>query len=496
MSILSTHATPLHQGIEAYTSTIPPWSSRTKLCALPMFDPQPTDPTARRLTCLFDYKWKTIECPESGGDWQTNQYPMRPRSLWNRWQDAATIIGVRFGNQTAYAMVDIDVGSDYHNADGLKAIQEALEMSGLVRSVLVRSSWSGGWHLYYPLPELVSSFSLACSLKHTLEAQGIAVKAGQCEIFPNIKPYGRPWEITEYNGHRLPLQPGSGSCLLDHNQNPTAGTLERFFWQWDFCTKAQDMELLGPALEQGRELQRKRKRERPGKVGQWLADLRAELETGWTGAGQTNSLLRAISTHGRVFEGLADDELAIYIEQMAYTRPGYHQHCSHQPQIPKKSQAWARWATKFYWPIGATSKREVLTISINDERRNDARHRIQQAVSHLAKVGQLKDTVSHRLAQLCQLAKTSAQTLYKNLDLWHPDQWCVIPQSEPVSSIKSNCDERQMNSLEPSPDGPLHTLAPLLRCRPMTDLPKNLLPRGGEGVLGGERGYPQVLERH
>ncbi|MBT9317683.1 bifunctional DNA primase/polymerase [Leptothoe spongobia] len=461
-----------------------------------MFDPQPTNPTARRLTCLFDYKWQTIERPESGGDWKTNKYPMRPRSLWTRWQDAATIIGVRFGTQTRYAMVDIDIGSDYHNADGLRTIQDALEMIGLVRSVLVRSSWSGGWHLYFPLPELVSSFSLACSLKHTLEAQGIAVKAGQCELFPNIKPYGKPWEVTEYNGHRLPLQPGSGSCLLDHNQNPTAGDLERFFWQWDFASKAQDMELLGPALEQGRELQRKRKRERPGKVGQWLADLRVELETGWTGAGQTNALLRAIATHGRVFEGLADDELAIYIEQMAYSRPGYHEHCNHQPQIPKKSKAWARWATRFYWPMGTPPKREVSTVSINDERRHDARQRIQWAVSQLAKAGQLKDTVSHRLAQLCQLAKTSAQTLYKNLDLWHPDQWCVIPQPEPVSPTKEACKETTSDPPKPLPDGPLHTLPPLLRCRPVTPLPKNLHPRGGEGVLGGERGFPQAEGRY
>ncbi|MFG6105692.1 hypothetical protein U2F10_25830 [Leptothoe sp. EHU-05/26/07-4] len=458
-----------------------------------LIDPHPENAQGRRLTETFSYKWQTIECSELGGDWQTNKYPMRPRSLWARWQDSAIIIGVRFGNQTNYAMIDIDAGSNSHTPDGLKAIQDALEMIGLVRSVLVRSSWSGGWHLYFPLPEYVPSFALACSLKHTLEAQGIAIKAGQCEIFPNIKPYARPWEITEYNGHRLPLQPGSGSCLLDHNLNPTAGTLERFFWQWDFCCQAQDMELLRPALEQGRELQRKRRRQ-AGKVELWLADLRQELESGWTGSGQTNSLLRAISTHGRVFEGLGDDELAIYIEQMAYTRPGYHKHCRHQAEISKKANAWARWATRFYWPLGTTPKREVPSLSINDERQADARRRIQQAVSYLAKLGELAGTVSHRLTQVCKLAQTSAQTLYKNRDLWHPDQWCVIPQPETVSVINETCNKPSTDPPEPLPDGPLHTLPPLLRCRAMRDLPKNLFPRGGEGVSGGERGFPQGLE--
>ena len=457
-------------------------------------DPLPTDPLGQRLCQTFGYKWKTLQAGENV-QWTTNKYPMRSRSLWARWQDAATMIGVRFGNQTRYALIDIDACGDYHTPQGLNRIQEALEPIGLVRTVPIRSSWSGGWHLYIPLPEAVSTFSLACTLKHALEAQGVTVQPGHCEVFPNIKPYGRAWEVTEYNGHRLPLQPGSGSCLLDHNLAPTAGGLERFFWQWDFVAQAQDMALLHPALSQGRELQRKRKRKVTGKVAQWSEDLRREIETGWTGKGQTNGLLKAIACYGRVFEGLGDDELSIYIEQMAITRDGYGDYCRHQHQITKKSHAWARWATRFYWPLGAEPKREPVVLNLNEAKQQDAKQRIAQAVSCLAKAGELATGVANRLKQLCTAAKTSAQTLYKNLELWHPDHWCVTPDGTHVPARSDPSESSLAKSLKSSLSGALHTLGGELRCVPLTLSPKNIHPPGKEGVLGGERGSPQAEGR-
>lgn len=457
-------------------------------------DPLPTDPIGQRLCQTFGYQWQTIQAGEDG-QWTTNKYPMRSRSLWARWQDAATLIGVRFGNQTSYAVIDIDAGGDYHTPQGLTQIQEALELIGLVRTVLLRSSWSGGWHLYIPLPETVSTFSLACTLKHALEAQGISVKPGHCEVFPNIKPYARLWEVTEYNGHRLPLQPGSGSCALDHNLNPTAGGLERFFWQWDFAAQAQDMTLLSPALTQGRELQRKRKRKVTGKVAQWSEDLRREIDTGWTGKSQTNGLLKAIACYGRVFEGLGNDELAIYIEQMAVTRDGYQTYCRHQNQITKKSHGWARWATRFYWPLGAEPKRQTVASNLNQEKQQEAKQRISQAVTHLAKAGELATGVANRLKQLCAAAKTSAQTLYKNLDLWHPDHWCVMPHGTDVPAQSEGNTATLSESLKASLSGALHTLGGELRCVPLTFSPKNTHPLGKEGVVGGERGSPQAEGR-
>ena len=460
-------------------------------------DPPPSDPTARRLCETFCYKWRTIQRPEDGDDWTTNVFPMRPRALYNRWQDAGVLIGVRFPNQTRYAVIDIDAGGDHHNTESLEKIREALETIGIVRTLLTRSSWSGGWHLYCPLPAPVSTFNLACTLKHCLEAQGIRVKPGHCETFPNIKPYARRWEVTEYNGHRLPLQPGSGSCILDHNLNPTAGNLDRFFWQWDFCMRSQDMELLGPALDQGRELQRKRRRSVAGKVELWAEDLRREIELGWTGQGQSNGILKAIACYGRVFEGLADAELALYTEQMALTRDGYGEWCRHQGAIAKKSRAWARWATRFWWPIGSNPKAAAVSsgvANLNDEKQIDARRRITQAITHLARVGELADGATARIQQLCKLARTSVQTLYKNLSLWHPEHWCVMPEPAGDAVRSQQGNEILSHPPEHLPPGELHTLGGLLRCVPLTHSPKNLPPGGGEGGLGGREGFYTGLQ--
>ena len=459
-----------------------------------MQDPYPENLDGYTLCTTFDYKWATLERPAlEAADWTTHQFPMRPRSLWARWKSPDTIIGTRFGTTTSHALIDIDAGSDYHSPQGLQAVRDALEPIGLVRTLLIRSSFSGGWHLYIPLPERVSTFSLACALKHAVEAQGLTVQAGPLEIFPNIKPYARPWEITEYNGHRLPLQPGSGSCLLDsHTLAPTGGSLERFWWMWKFMAQAQDPEALAAALSQGRELQRQRKRRHTGKVASWQADLRRELEAGWTGPGQTNSILRAICTYGRVFEGLADEELALYIEQMAYTRPGYLDHCRHQHQLPQKAKAWSRWATRFYWPLGTTPQRQTTATSANDQKQADARQRIRQATLHLARLGKLAETASHRMRQICKAAHASAQTLYKNLELWHPQEWCVMPAVAGDAAIASGSNSDQGDRPKASSVGPLHTPAPQLRCRPMTLPPKTFTPQGEEGVPGGERGFPQA----
>jgi hypothetical protein len=246
---------------------------------------------------------------------QRKRYPLRPRVMWKHWQDAETLIGVRFGKQTAYGLLDIDKGSDYLNETSVRDIFGALETIGITRPVVLRSSWSGGLHIYLPLPEPVGTFDLAVALKGTLEAQGFKVAEGQLECFPNTKTFGKHWlkQFVEYQGHRLPLQPGSGSTLLaSYNLQPIGGELDRFWSHWDFAAQAVDMEMLRCAIAAGKANRRKHKRVW-SKLHQWRSDLEHEISEGWTANGQTNQLLKAIATFGRVFVGLAGDDLAAYV---------------------------------------------------------------------------------------------------------------------------------------------------------------------------------------
>jgi hypothetical protein len=159
--------------------------------------------------------------------------------------------------QTRYGLLDIDAESPYCNPESLAEIRAALETIGIVRTLLIRSSHSGGLHLYIPLPEPIKTFDLAVALHECLSAQGFQFTNGQLEQFPNVKTYGNE-RIVHYNGHRLPLQPHTNSCLLDDDLNPISDKLDRFLHQWQQAASQQDLNELRHALKIGRDNHRKR----------------------------------------------------------------------------------------------------------------------------------------------------------------------------------------------------------------------------------------------
>ncbi|MFK8186368.1 MAG: hypothetical protein AB8B99_23580, partial [Phormidesmis sp.] len=121
------------------------------------------------------------------------------------------ILGKRFGKLTNYLMIDVDRGSPFHpRSQGIDPILEAMESLGLCRYLLIRSSESGGLHIYFPLAEPVSAYGLACAAHSALTAAEVRIAGGVCELFPNKKAFN-----AEHNGHRLPLQ--AGSFILDED---------------------------------------------------------------------------------------------------------------------------------------------------------------------------------------------------------------------------------------------------------------------------------------
>lgn len=381
----------------------------------------PRHPHGRRLAETFCYGWKWLFTPNTNNtDWKTNEdYPLKPRTLWKKFQDMTEIIGVRFGSSTRYALLDIDKDSPY--IDLIHNIQCALETIGIVRTIPLRSSFSGGIHIYIPLPQAYPTFSVACALKQCLEAQGFAIAPGQLETFPNEKPYGRSWrgEFYEYNGHRLPLQPHSGSCLLDTDLQPMGNDLALFWALWDNAVVCNDPDDIMWALTTARANRRRRGRVATGPAQEWREDLEAIIREGWTGPGQTNKLLKEIATYGRVFEKLSGFELREYIMKVADDAPGFYQHCNHLHEIQQRCTAWANAVEKYYWPLGDEPLRERKPFKdICQQRANDARVRIADAMKWL----RFKtDGVKERVTLITAWAKCSAQTLYKNCDLWHPE---------------------------------------------------------------------------
>jgi hypothetical protein len=396
----------------------------------------PQDSNGIRLWETFgNYAWAWIHKHPDADAWTTEKrYPLRPRVMWKHWRDAETLIGVRFGKQTAYAMLDIDKGSDYLNETSVRDIFGALETIGITRPVVLRSSWSGGLHIYLPLPEPVGTFDLAVALKGTLEAQGFKVAEGQLECFPNTKTFGKHWlkQFVEYQGHRLPLQPGSGSTLLaSYNLQPIGGELDRFWSHWDFAAQAVDMEMLRCAIAAGKANRRKHKRVW-SKLHQWRSDLEHEISEGWTANGQTNQLLKAIATFGRVFVGLAGDDLAAYVSDTARDRPGFHLYCRHQHEIHRKALCWARSVEGYYHPCrqdaqGGKDRNATYPLQPapdgNKARMWDAVRRITEARNELLHLGWawLDKTPSDWAQAIVRLARCSMRTLYKYRSEWHPE---------------------------------------------------------------------------
>ena len=237
----------------------------------------------------YDYIWAEQPSPRESAEWKTeSRYPLGDRLIYQ----GTHLYGVRFGAETQYCLLDIDIGSAYHpNSDPLAIARliAALEPLGLVSYVACMSSYSGGLHLYLPFQQPQSSWKLAIAVSTLLENAGFKLILGQLEVFPNPKPYSIEGTPSLFNAHRLPLQ--IGSYLLNETFQPIWSDQNRFVDQWEFARKRNDFNKA--ALKQIIKQAKRRHFQVSGKADKFINDLNAEIELGWTGQGQTNRLLGA-----------------------------------------------------------------------------------------------------------------------------------------------------------------------------------------------------------
>jgi hypothetical protein len=294
--------------------------------------------------------------------WRTNRkYRLTRGEFVKLYSDELTLVGVSFGTTTKYFMLDIDRGSKYHPANDLKAlpkIRQILEKVGIVRIDLIRSSQSGGIHLYGCLPKNVSTIRLATLLHVTFIDAGIELAKGQLECFPNPKPYGEKGHFTYYSPHRVPLQPNSGSLLLDEDgdillsaENLThEHMLAGFLARAEQSAQAQDMDLLHRLMDTcyakytsnaGIAKYQHHHKEYTEVAREWKENLELTIQQiGWTAHGQTNTLLPNFIAYGVVFMGFKGEELENCLYDLILSAPGYHEHCRHQHEIKAVIKGW------------------------------------------------------------------------------------------------------------------------------------------------------------
>lgn len=382
----------------------------------------PADPIEQEFAALFPHLWDWIFKNPDG--WHTNsKYPLSPRDLIQKLRSPDEIIGVRFGTETRYLLLDIDSGSPYHPANdeqGINKILGAMGDIGLTRYLRIQSSDSTGLHLYFPLPEPVNSFNLARASRHALEKAGLTVKGGTLETFPNVKAYS---DVTKtlFNGHRLPLQ--ADSYLLDSNYEPYSQSLESFLIAWKNAAASQDMKVLNKAIATAPRPKTFKSKE-TGKGVEWRSNLESRIETGWTGQGQTNELMFQIAQYGRVW--LAIDDLSKLVEYTATQTKnckGFYEYSNHTHEVDRLALDKAKNVMAKYYPYDSKARltsgdRTAMTKEPKVSRLDQVKKGLINLVNQLG--GTAFKTTRSLLTYLEEQLKTSRDTLYKLKELWQP----------------------------------------------------------------------------
>jgi len=286
---------------------------------------------------------------------QKKQVPLTFKTLESYYR-RGHIIGKRSGQLTNYLMIDIDINSPFHpNNGGFQTILTTMEQLGLCRYLIVRSSTSGGLHLYFPLPEPVNSWQLAYTVHSLLTANGVKIAGGICELFPNKKSAN-----AEHNGHRLPLQ--DGSFLLDNDFCPISNQKADFVTRWHTAAAQQDDEKLTLALSISSAIyaapstvvelppQPKPQQQRPLPSSSIARATYSIPPIAWTHFAQSNEIMRELVNYGDRYAGYKNStDLAAWMKAVAPQLPGYQEFASPKSKKDIEDGSWAkRWAESHF----------------------------------------------------------------------------------------------------------------------------------------------------
>lgn len=373
---------------------------------------------ANTFSGFFPYLFNWIYSPSQKIDWYTEtRYPLTSRSLWDKHQDKKQVVGVRFGKQTTYAMIDIDRKSPYHPFNStakFDSVLQALQSIGLMEAIVIRSSGSEGIHLYYPLPYQVNSFSLACGIRSALLSHNLEVSNGIIESFPNTKGYD-----CEFNAHRLPLQ--NGSYILRNDFAPSSNDVNVFCDRWSSASEWQDLELLVNSCAIARE-NYKPKYATSGKLNDWRKELEDIMNVGWTGAGETNQILFKTCEYARVFMGFDDlSSLVGWVTDKVTQLNGFKSFCHHQSDLLRRVRDWGKWVLDHRFPMQNNKAKEVIAVKKRESQREETLQRIKDIANSLSDRHDGTMTIRAMAQAIAKQAACSIKTLYNNLALWHPE---------------------------------------------------------------------------
>lgn len=346
---------------------------------------------------------------QDGMGWHHSDRPLTDAEVLEAWR-GPDVISLGFRGLTEYVALDLDrKASIWHPANNeanYRHLLGLLEDYGLSSPLVLRSSYSEGLHVYFPLARKVRTIDLATSLEAYLGKHGIKPCNGQLEVFPDVPAEKDGPGYTEFRRLRLPLQ--AGSVILDDELQPIASDLEGFMSRWEAAAPGNTPR----GFDRGR----------GGSVwAQWRKDCEAVIECGWTGESQTNDLLGKVAEYVMLFEGVNSSivEATLRMVEIVEGMPGYRQFCNHLSEIESRCREWAESCARHRLKKKSLlAGVEKLPVNLKQE---DARQRIELAIAKLREAGELVGGVNERIKKIRAIAKCGVNTLRKYLNLWHPD---------------------------------------------------------------------------
>jgi hypothetical protein len=451
----------------------------------------PAESVGKRYVERFWHPFGAIIAPNQAEGakpaWRTINYYLYPSQLWKLHQDKSKLVGLRFDDTTSYATIDLDFFGDYHNIESINRIKVALEDIGIVDIIILQSSFSGGYHLILTFASPLPTFALACALEITLRNAGFILRQGHLEIFPNTKAYSAK-QITNYKAIRCPMQPGSGSFLLDDELQPISDSVSIFLDHCDRAASRQDLtKLKRVANKAKKQISRERyRKQESADVVEWRTNWEEIIAIGWTGLGQTNTLLQIFVGYGIVFLDLDGDKLVEFCLSTAINAPGYSQYCRHQHEIEARVRHWIKSTScnKWYSPYLSYPERLLGTFANtfaeaiagissidkskdnvvpfdrrqqqNWERSQQAQRRIQIVVRAIEWDSALPAGATERAKAIRAEYKhrfnkiISQETLQKHLHLWHPTRYILDPWAENSSNPYQSSENGQFYNFQMS----------------------------------------------
>ena len=411
----------------------------------------PEEIEQRDLFCdiLKFHPWDFIEKYPHENWYTVKNYYLSNEKFWYKYTDEEIILGVRFGEYTKYALIDIDINSavhPYQSFEKLRKLIDALYKLGLKDQITLRSSPTKGIHCYFFFDEPVQSYPLACSMRRVIEEAGLEVKPGQIEIFPNTKQYANAGEgYSLYNGHRLPLQ--QGSYILDHeNYQPISDSLDDFIALASSSAKANDTTIIKQRAAE--DYQWFKDKYRGGmkrkQHNDWIKNIRRRIAEGWTDFGQTNDLLLTIANYGVLKLKLKYQELVQYLLDTATSAPNYALYCRHQHEIEARCRDVAKAAKKYWSKYRSKPNRDITYAQMVEELEQRAKERkpnqnkarevtaTNKIIAIVKAIAEALGELPQNVKQLIELIQQKSRSIYgegisentlrkkHNLKIWHP----------------------------------------------------------------------------